>query len=866
MTRQHSPMIRILGASVLFAALTFLIAFAVPAQQAGTSRPSAKPSAVRMAVQAGTPAKALLNPLPPGAISAQRASGVSLQNKNVRVDPMDSGNPLFLPAVTYGSGGSPPMSVAVADLNGDGKPDLVVANFCAAAGNCLGNAGVVGVLLGNGDGTFLTAVTYGSGGEVATSVAIADVNGDHIPDLVVANCGPTGVDGCQTATAVVGVLLGNGDGTFGPVAVYESGGSGAYSVAVADVNGDGKPDLVVANIGGSIDPDIGVLLGNGNGTFQPALTYEPGGGGSYSVAVADVNGDGKPDLLVGNACANPEQCTGSSVGVLLGNGDGTFQPVAVYDSGGASYTSVAVADLNRDGKLDLIVATADATGGSDQGSVSVLIGNGDGTFQSAVKYDSGGIGAWALAVADMDGDGKLDVIVTNIFDSTVALLLGNGDGTLQAAVTYDSGGSSPDSVAIADVNGDSLPDIVLAECPLTGCGSDGEAGVLLHVGTKPTTTLLTSTPNPSFFGQLVTFSAAVSSASGTPTGSVRFFDNSTALGSANMVNGNASISISTLAAGSHPITAVYQGSLTFSASSSLPLQQTVNHATVTTVTSLVSSVNPSIYSQAVTFTATVSSVAGVPPNGETVTFLKNSTVLGTAALNSGVASLTTSSLPAGLLTITAVYGGDANFTASTSPALQQAVDTKTQFATATTFASSLNPSIYRQKVTWTATVTTSGPNAPTGKVKFSWQQHSIGIVAVNASGVATLSRSDLNVGFYPLSAFYLGDANNGPSASLILNQVITQATTSATLTSSPNPSTSGQAVTFTATITSPTATPTGPVTFAAGKTALGTAQLNQGKAKFTTTTLAVGTTTVTATYAGDSNIAKSSASVTQTVH
>jgi hypothetical protein len=185
--------------------------------------------------------------------------------------------------------------------------------------------------------------------------------------------------------------------------------------------------------------------------------------------------------------------------------------------------------------------------------------------------------------------------------------------------------------------------------------------------------------------------------------------------------------------------------------------------------------------------------------------------------------------------------------------------------TSTSLASNLNPSIYGQKVTWTATVISSGSITPTGKVRFTWSGYTIGSATLNSSGVAMLTRSNLNADAYPLTAVYAGDANNSGSTSLVLNQVVLEATSTATLTSSPNPSTQGQAVTFTATITSPTVTPTGPVTFAVGKTVLGTAQLSAGKAKFTTSTLAVGSTIVTATYYGNSNIAKSSASVTQTV-
>lgn len=149
----------------------------------------------------------------------------------------------FATAVTYDSGGLAPYSVAVADVNGDGKPDLLVANFCPSnsSGGCNNPAGVVAVLLGNGDGTFQTPVTYGAGGWETYSVAVADVNGDGKPDLLVASaCASGGSDGCTSSVGAVGVLLGNGDGTFQTAVTYSSGGYEATSVAVADVNGVGR--------------------------------------------------------------------------------------------------------------------------------------------------------------------------------------------------------------------------------------------------------------------------------------------------------------------------------------------------------------------------------------------------------------------------------------------------------------------------------------------------------------------------------------------------------------------------------------------------------------------------------------------------
>ena len=188
-----------------------------------------------------------------------------------------------------------------------------------------------------------------------------------------------------------------------------------------------------------------------------------------------------------------------------------------------------------------------------------------------------------------------------------------------------------------------------------------------------------------------------------------------------------------------------------------------------------------------------------------------------------------------------------------------------QFATSVTLSSTLNPSIYGQKVTWTAVVSTSGVIPPTGMVYFTSPGGSIGSATLNSSGVATLARSHLNADPYPLTAVYNGDVNNFRSTSPVLNQVVLQTTSAATIKPSVNPSTVGQPVAFTAKITSPTVTATGPVTFTLGKTTLGTVQLGGGKATFTTSSLPVGSNVVKVTYNGDSNIAGSSAVVTQVV-
>lgn len=400
----------------------------------------------------------------------------------------------FAPVVTYSAGGADTNSVAVADVNGDGRPDIVVANFCAGVGgNC--GAGSVGVLLSNGNGTFQPVSVYGSGGYQPSTVIIADVNGDGRPDLVVANScvSATNCSGSGTAGSV-GILLGNGDGTFQAAIAYDSGGNDAWDVAVADVNGDGKADIVVANrcpdenCGGNGDGVVSVLFGHGDGTFESAVPYDAGGLFTFSVAVADVNNDGRPDIIVADSFASYGN-EASVVGVLLGNGDGTFQQAATYLSGGGSADSVAVTDVNGDGFPDLIVANCGSNGdnGCDGfGTAGVLLNNGDGTFQSAKTYSSGY--ASSVAVGDVNGDGRPDLILADICedeacDSGVNVLLGNGDGTFQAATSYGSGGRGSDSVAVADINGDHKPDIAVSNASACGACTNGSVGVLINTTT-----------------------------------------------------------------------------------------------------------------------------------------------------------------------------------------------------------------------------------------------------------------------------------------------------------------------------------------------------------------------------------------------
>jgi hypothetical protein len=382
----------------------------------------------------------------------------------VVLTPQDASPPLFLPAVLYDSGGGA-VSVAVADVNGDGKPDLLVANY---------NSGTVGVLLGNGDGTFQSATTFDAGGPDANtfSIAVADLNADGKPDIIVIVILNT------SQHAPVHVLLGNGDGTFQPAVAYRTGLFNAYTVVAADVNGDNKLDLVVTN-----EFVVNILLGSGDGTFQAAVPYGTGGNFADSGVVADINGDGKLDVIVSNKSGG--------VGVLLGIGDGTFQPAVTYGSD-AFWTTVG--DVNGDGKPDLVFVNSRDL---DDGEVRVLFGNGDGTFRSGGTYDAGGIGSWKIAMADINGDGKPDLLVANrlFFSESVTVLLGNGDGTFQAALSFKPGGD-PWSIAVADLNGDNKPDLVVADLSLSDGSKEGGVGVLMNNKGDTTPPVITVSATP----------------------------------------------------------------------------------------------------------------------------------------------------------------------------------------------------------------------------------------------------------------------------------------------------------------------------------------------------------------------------------
>ena len=374
---------------------------------------------------------------------------------------------------------------------------------------------------------------------------------------------------------------------------------------------------------------------------------------------------------------------------------------------------------------------------------------------------------------------------------------------------------------------------------------------------------LTSSPNPSLPGQSVTLTATVSPvapATGTPTGTVTFLDGTTTLETQALTNGVATFPTSTLTAGSHSITASYSGDNSFGAALSAPVTQVVIGPPSV---SLTSSLNPSQPGLAVTFNVTVATVAPArgTPTG-TVTFLDGTTTLGTQTLTNGVAALSTSTLTPGDHSITASYSGDTNFTAATSGALVQVVE-----GAVLTLSSSANPSVVGQSVTITVTASAVPITAgtPTGTVTFLDGTTILGTQALS-NGQAAFSNSTLTAGTHSISASYSGDSTFAATRSMALTQIVTGIAIA--LTSSADPSLSGQSVTFTAAVSpvpAGTGTPTGTVTFLDGTTTLGTQTIGNGSTAFTASILSPGTHLITASYSGDSNYGPTSGTLIQQV-
>jgi hypothetical protein len=358
--------------------------------------------------------------------------------------PTAAPSPAFAKAKRYGTGASP-TSVAVGDVTGDGKLDVVSANS---------GAGTVSVLANGGSGTLVPKRDYASG-HTPGSVAVGDLNGDARPDIVVVSSPNT-----------VSVLLNAGAGSFEPRRNYGTGDEPDV-VAIGDLNRDGRPDLATAN--GETNT-VSVLLNRGDGSFQARVAYGTGLLPT-SIGISDLNGDGAADLAV----ANLGDLDGSSVSIFLNRGDGSFGARQDFQTGDGP-VSVAIGDLNGDGHPDL--ATADSEGNRPMGVgiyVSVLLNNGVGSFGPRHDYVVGDYPR-QVAIGDIDGDTKPDLVTATYGGGTfndwqaVSVLLNEGNATFGRPFVYPVRLVNEDiedaGLAVGDLNGDGRPDVVDVESGL----------------------------------------------------------------------------------------------------------------------------------------------------------------------------------------------------------------------------------------------------------------------------------------------------------------------------------------------------------------------------------------------------------------
>ena len=337
----------------------------------------------------------------------------------------------FETPVAYPTGAYAPNGVALGDLNGDGHLDVVVANA--------DSPGTVAVLLGNGDGTLQTAVTYPAG-SYPEFVVLADFNRDGHLDVAVGN---RSID----TAGYVSILLGNGDGTLRAPVSYGPF-TDAFSLAVADFNKDGALDIAVADVASG-----SLLLGNGDGTFRLGTPI----GASNAVFFAVVNLNGNPNLSLVSA-----NNAGKEIQVLTGNGKGQF----TLGSSAAVSTppiALAAADFNGDGKPD--IAVADEAVNNRNSNVTVFESSSKGYAGTRYPY---GDEPRLVVIADINKDGKPDIVTENEFNGTVDIFINNGTGGFGAPIVLQDGGITAASVAVGDLNGDGKPDIVVSDGQIPG--------------------------------------------------------------------------------------------------------------------------------------------------------------------------------------------------------------------------------------------------------------------------------------------------------------------------------------------------------------------------------------------------------------
>lgn len=574
--------------------------------------------------------------------------------------------PIFQSGTTIRSSG-------IADFNEDGFPDVVTSGEAS-----------VELKLGKGDGTFAAAIAgpipewpAGTTSGTSSTLLVGDFNGDGHQD-VLADYLPNPDNSWLSY-----IFPGNGKGRFG-TPVETSSTLGYLPVRgsiVADMNHDRRDDLIsITSNSQTSSATVEVFLSQGNGSFVPAFTTVPSG--ATTPAAADFDGDGRMDLVLPTVTGTYYNSS-AYVRFLKGRGDGTFQVTAhivtiprVSSSGNFSIMKTITGDFDHDGKMDFaLIVTNSFEDGYDPGptALDVFYGNGDGTFSAAVTAAVPSSGYTDVAAADFNQDGigdfALNAPAPFTGANTLAVIQGRTHRTFSPEVDYEAG-LGIDSFAVADFNQDGLPDVMVV---------NGLNSFTVLLDQAASSTVLHANTAASAFGQPVTFTATVSTTAkltrqpnssaqvtlyGLPRGVVSLPLTFTTSGST--ITGTAAYTTSSLSPGTYKLSAGFAGIGDLTASASAVLVHTVSASA--TATHLAASATSVDLHHAVTFTATVSAGSFIPTGS--VQFFNGSTLLGSAALSSGKASFSTSSLSAGAHSITAKYVGSVDFASSTSAAVR----------------------------------------------------------------------------------------------------------------------------------------------------------------------------------------------------
>jgi hypothetical protein len=694
----------------------------------------------------------------------------------------------------------------------------------------------------NGDANF----AGGTSGQATLAVSQATTTTSAAVDVNPATYG-------QTVMLSASVQTGSGTGPSGSITFLD----GSATLGTVTIS-NGNAQLAVSTLGGGTHSISAKYSGDTNfaGSTSAAIAETVNLAATSTSLASSANPAAFGQAITLTATVQPaagSAATGtitfldgtSSLGTATLANNSAQLSASTLALGAHSFTAVYSGNINLAGSTSTAIVET-----INQAPTST-------TFTSSLNPAPYGQGVTFVATVQPASGGAVTGSVT-FFDGTSAL------GT--PLVVNNNSQHNTATLIVAEFQGGTHSITAVYSGDSNYAGSTSTA-LTETINTASSTVSLASSQNPASFGQSVTLTASVqSSVSGSlTTGNVTFFDGANPLGTVNLTlpNDTAQLAVSTLTAGAHSLTAKYNGDSNFSASTSSTITQTISQASTTTT--LASNLNPAAFGQSIIFTATIQSPAGTSASG-TVTFLDGTTTLGTAPVSSNSAQLAVASFLPGSHSITAQCSGDANLSASTSSAFSQTIN---QASTSATVTSSANPAAFGQSVIFIVKVQSPSSGTPTGTVRLLDGGTSLGSSALSSNGTAQFTVNSFSLGSHSITATYSGDANFSGSASATLAQVVNQASTTTSLSSSANPSSYGQSVTFTASVVpSFGGAPTGTVTFMDGSVQIGTATVSANVASLTTATTALSARShsITASYSGDANFGASSAALSQVVN